>query len=311
MTYTLRPATREDLEPMMAIGHEGIRPYVEALGEWSQDEQERGFREHFVPESVSIVQVVGRDAGYVQVEEHADHRFLAGLYLRSEARGQGTGTALVLDLIRRTRSDARPLRLRVLRANPAQHLYERLGFRRTGATATHIHMEMDPITIARADLTSDEGRALIGALNAELGALYSEPGANHFALDPEEVSAGRGVFFVAYRDGSPVGCGALRRLDAGTAELKRMYVAPLARGSGLGRRLVDALEAEARALGVRRLVLETGVRQAAALALYRATGFEPIPLYGEYRLSPDTSVCLGKDVPLRRGSAGDPRGSDP
>jgi GNAT superfamily N-acetyltransferase len=85
-------------------------------------------------------------------------------------------------------------------------------------------------------------------------------------------------------------------LDAETAELKRMYVAPTVRGRGLGRRLVAALEAEARALGVRRLVLETGVRQAAALALYRATGFRPIPLYGEYRLSPETSVCLGKGL---------------
>jgi hypothetical protein len=57
-----------------------------------------------------------------------------------------------------------------------------------------------------------------------------------------------------------------------------------------------ALEAEARTLGVRRLVLETGVRQAAALALYQATGFHQIPLFGEYCLSPETSVCLGKDL---------------
>jgi GNAT superfamily N-acetyltransferase len=152
------------------------------------------------------------------------------------------------------------------------------------------------ITIARADLTGDTSRALIGALNDELDALYPEPGANHFQLDPEEVIGGRGAFLVVYRDGAPVGCGALRRLDAETAELKRMYVAPAARGTGLGRRLLDALEAEARALGVRRLVLETGTRQTAALALYRATGFRPIPLYGEYLLSPDTSVCLGKEL---------------
>lgn len=57
-----------------------------------------------------------------------------------------------------------------------------------------------------------------------------------------------------------------------------------------------ALEAEARELGVRRLVLETGVRQEAALALYRATGFHAIPLFGEYCLSPETSVCLGKEL---------------
>jgi putative acetyltransferase len=157
-------------------------------------------------------------------------------------------------------------------------------------------MASEAITINRADLTAEVSRALIESLNAELSALYSEPGANHFALDPEQVADGRGTFLVVYLEGTPVGCGALRLLDAETAELKRMYVSPAVRGIGVGRRLVAALEAEARALGVRRLVLETGVRQTAALALYRATGFHPIPLYGEYCLSPETSVCLGKDL---------------
>jgi len=152
------------------------------------------------------------------------------------------------------------------------------------------------ITIARAELNDEASLALIGALNAELSGAYSEPGANHFQLDAEEVAEGRGAFLVAYRDGVPVGCGALRLLDEETAELKRMYVSPEARGTGVGRRLVAALEAEARRLGVRRLVLETGIRQVAALALYRATGFHRIPLYGEYRLSPQTSVCLGKEL---------------
>ena len=152
------------------------------------------------------------------------------------------------------------------------------------------------ITITRAELSAEVSRALIASLNAELTGVYPEPGANHFHLDPDEVARGRGSFFVVYRDGVPVGCGAVRLLDRDTAELKRMYVSPVARGQGLGRRLVAALEAEARALGVRRLVLETGIRQVAALALYRATGFEPIPLFGEYCLSPETSVCLGKDL---------------
>jgi putative acetyltransferase len=158
-------------------------------------------------------------------------------------------------------------------------------------------MTTDTITIERAALTDDVSRALITELNAELSGMYPEPGANHFGLDPDEVAPGRGAFLVVRLHGTPVGCGALRRLDAQTGELKRMYVAPSARGTGLGRRLVAALEAEARALGLRRLVLETGTRQHAAIALYRATGFEPIPLYGEYLRSPDTSVCLGKELP--------------
>jgi putative acetyltransferase len=162
-------------------------------------------------------------------------------------------------------------------------------------------MTTDTITIARAALTDERSRALILALNTELRAAYPEPGANHFRVEPADVEGGRGAFLVVSRGGTPIGCGAVRLLDEETAELKRMYVAPSARGTGLGRRLVEALEAEARALGARRIVLETGVRQAAALALYQATGFHPIPLYGEYCLSPDTSICLGKDLsePLR------------
>ncbi|WP_420125925.1 GNAT family N-acetyltransferase [Longimicrobium sp.] len=153
------------------------------------------------------------------------------------------------------------------------------------------------ITITGAALTDDVSRTLIQELNAELSGMYPEPGANHFGLHPDEVQPGRGAFLVVHRDGTPLGCGALRRLDDETGELKRMYVAPAARGLGLGRRLVDALEAEARALGLRRLVLETGTRQEAAIALYRATGFDIIPLYGEYLNSPETSVCMGKEIP--------------
>lgn len=157
-------------------------------------------------------------------------------------------------------------------------------------------MTADSITFARAAPTDAASVSLITALNAELSGAYSEAGANHFRLDPDEVADGRGAFFVARCAGEPVGCGAVRLLDAETAELKRMYVAPSTRGSGVGRRLLAALEQEARALGARRLVLETGIRQAAALALYRAAGFAPIPLYGEYLLSPATSVCLGKTL---------------
>jgi putative acetyltransferase len=151
-------------------------------------------------------------------------------------------------------------------------------------------------TIQRADLLAESSRALIAALDAELAALYSEPGANHFSLNADEVAPGRGTFLVVTRAGQPVACGALRLIDAETGELKRMYVAPGLRGAGIGRRLVAAIEAEARALGARRLVLETGTKQLAALALYERTGFRPIPLYGEYCLSPDTSVCLGKTL---------------
>jgi putative acetyltransferase len=168
-------------------------------------------------------------------------------------------------------------------------------------------MSPESITITRAGLTDDASRDLIQELNAELSGAYPQPGANHFSLDADEVAPGRGAFLIVRREGVPVGCGALRLIDDDTGELKRMYVSPTVRGTGLGRRLVAALEAEARALGVRRLVLETGTRQDAALALYRATGFHPIPLFGEYLRSPETSICLGKELAAGDAAAADRR----
>ena len=152
------------------------------------------------------------------------------------------------------------------------------------------------IEIRRAALASSDAARLIAALNAELKATFPEPGATHFSLTGAQVGAGDGAFVVAYLDDVAVGCGAVRRLDAVTAELKRMYVDPSVRGRGIGRALVEALECEARLLGVTRVVLETGTRLAPAIKLYQAMGYARIPLFGEYLSSPDTSLCFGKSL---------------
>jgi putative acetyltransferase len=148
--------------------------------------------------------------------------------------------------------------------------------------------------LRRCALASSDAAQLIAALNAELTATFPERGATHFSLSDAQVDAGEGAFFVAYLDGVAVGCGAVRRLDPSTAELKRMYVTPSVRGRGIGRALVEALEGEAQSLGVTRIVLETGTRLAPAIRLYEAMGYVRIPLFGEYLSSPDTSLCFGK-----------------
>ena len=109
------------------------------------------------------------------------------------------------------------------------------------------------------------------------------------------MAEGQGAFLVAWRGGKPVGCGAVRRVGERSGELKRMYVVPEERGRGIGRALLAALEAEARALGLTCLLLETGVRQAEAMALYRGAGFSDIAPFGEYAHSP-LSVCLTKSL---------------
>lgn len=151
------------------------------------------------------------------------------------------------------------------------------------------------VTIQRFDILSPTARTLIEALNAELSSRYPEDGATHFRLDADEVAEGQGAFLVASRAEKLVGCGAVRRLEAQTGEIKRMYVSPEERGNGVGRALLAALEAEARALGIARLLLETGVRNPEAIALYERAGFSHIAPFGEYVDSP-LSVCMGKDL---------------
>jgi GNAT superfamily N-acetyltransferase len=151
------------------------------------------------------------------------------------------------------------------------------------------------LTIQRFDILAPEARTLIDALNAELSSRYPEPGANHFRLDPDEVAEGRGAFVIASRTGVAIGCGAIRTIEDRTGEIKRMYVSPEERGRRVGRALLAALEAEARALGMARLVLETGERQPEAIALYEREGFSRVEPFGEYVHSP-LSVCMAKDL---------------
>jgi putative acetyltransferase len=152
------------------------------------------------------------------------------------------------------------------------------------------------IDIRRSALDAPDAVRLIASLNAELKALFPEAGATHFSLGREQVAASEGAFVIAYLDHTAVGCGAVRRIESTTGELKRMYVDPVVRGRGIGRALVEALEREARQLGMTTVVLETGPRLPAAISLNETMGYVRIPLFGEYLLSPETSLCFGKSL---------------
>jgi GNAT superfamily N-acetyltransferase len=103
-----------------------------------------------------------------------------------------------------------------------------------------------------------------------------------------------GIFLVLRDDaGRAIGCGGIARFDDRRGEVKRMYVVPEARGRGLGRRLLEELEAQARALGYTGVVLETGDRQPEALGLYESAGFARIPCYPPYD-SRALSLCFEK-----------------
>ena len=154
----------------------------------------------------------------------------------------------------------------------------------------------EEIELRRESLSSAGAMELIPLLNAEMLKLYPEVGTpTHFRLDADEVADGRGAFLVAYSVKDSLGCGAIRRLDVDTAEIKRMYVKPSVRRMGLARRLLRALEEEARVLRVREIVLETGTLQPEAIALYSSSGYSKIKAFGEYAEHP-MSVFMGKSL---------------
>jgi GNAT superfamily N-acetyltransferase len=134
---------------------------------------------------------------------------------------------------------------------------------------------------------------MIEQLNHELITTEPEGGTCHITLDHEDVSDGNGAFFVAYRDGLPLACGAYRRIAPGIAEVKRMWADPTARGSGLGATVLRTIEAAARDEGYHELRLETGLHLEAAVSLYRAFGFTQCEPWGDYIDSP-MSYCMSK-----------------
>ncbi len=139
-----------------------------------------------------------------------------------------------------------------------------------------------------------DSRALREELGTDLMARYAgdaEPGVKPSAWDVA-------VFLVARDEaGRAVGCGALRALDDGVAEIKRMYVRPHARGAGVARLLLAALEDQARARRLNVIRLETGIRQPEAMALYAGAGYREIEGFGDYAGHPASRCFERRFVP--------------
>jgi len=100
---------------------------------------------------------------------------------------------------------------------------------------------------------------------------------------------------VAYEDGRPVGCGAIKEYAPNTMEIKRMYTSPESRGEGIATQVLTELEKWATELSFEKCVLETGKRQPEAIGLYKKNGYKLIPNYGQYA-EIENSLCFEKDI---------------
>ena len=156
---------------------------------------------------------------------------------------------------------------------------------------------MDVHVIA-ADPHGADAQRLLAELTAEITELYADlgyDGTGGFAL--ADVDVPRAVLVVAYANGNPVGCGALRPYQTDIAEVKRMYTVPAWRGRGVAAAVLAELERQARTFGYPIMRLETGDRQPGAIRLYERSGYRHIPTFGPYVAWSD-SVCFEKPLAL-------------
>jgi len=147
---------------------------------------------------------------------------------------------------------------------------------------------LSDIRIEQATGPTDTVRLLIGELDAEL--LQHYPPEQRHGLKLDALFQPHIRFFTARLDGQPAGCGGIA-LFADFAELKRMYVRPVARGRGVADAILERLIGEAVDVGLRTVRLETGTEQAAAIRFYRRAGFEPCASFEPYSAMPPHKIA--------------------
>ncbi|GHH07899.1 GNAT family N-acetyltransferase [Streptomyces lanatus] len=154
--------------------------------------------------------------------------------------------------------------------------------------------------IRRVSFDHPDAVKLNDQVQAEYAVRYGDDG-DATPLATADFEPPNGLYLIAYDElGVPVASGGWRAQDDngegnqdGDAELKRMYVVDAMRGRGLARRVLAALEEDARAAGRVRMVLETGANQPEAVALYTSSGYEPCGKFGYYRFH-ELSLCYAK-----------------
>ena len=148
------------------------------------------------------------------------------------------------------------------------------------------------ITTIRTDASHADFIALVKALDADLA---NRDGRDHSFYDQFNKIDTIKYAVVAYENGKPVSCGAIKEYTPGSMEVKRMYTLPEHRGKGTAAVVLKELELWAKELGYKTCVLETGKRQPEAIRLYEKNGYTYIPNYGQYS-GVDNSVCFEKQL---------------
>jgi putative acetyltransferase len=158
----------------------------------------------------------------------------------------------------------------------------------------------EKVDIRPEDPRQPDVQALLSQSDDYFRALY--PAESNHLVSADVLATQRAAFLAARRDGELLGSIALLTIAPGHAEMKRMFVRPEVRRIGLGRRLLNALEEVACDRGIARISLETGIEQSEAIGLYRSSGYQDCPPFGDYKADP-LSLFMTKSLPSRRASS--------
>jgi ribosomal protein S18 acetylase RimI-like enzyme len=137
----LRDVKPDDYDFLYNLHREALMRYIDLTWGWEEEWQARYFRERFNPEDRKIIQLHEEDIGCISVQDQVDALFIAYIAILPVYQQQGVGTYLIKNVIQEAGRRNIPVRLHTLKVNPVWEWYERLGFRRTGSTGTHILME--------------------------------------------------------------------------------------------------------------------------------------------------------------------------
>ena len=314
-SLVIRQAQKSDIA---ALSELAIKTYTEAFGHtFSEADLAAHLKKRLSPgcfsrmldeDVVLLAEVEGRLVGYAQFgatdlacTQDKDQE-LRRLYVDAAFQNQGYCAALMEAALNHPRlQGAENIYLDVWEHNHgAQRFYRRFGFEVVGTRTFEVESgvptsldlimarrsskerkqcPMSPI-ITRERPDTVDAVNLIAELEAHLTPFYPPESCHGYSV--EKLIAENVAFFLIRVDDTPAGCGGVQLFGTEYAEVKRMYVRPQFRGSGLGKLMLDHLAEYARSQGVRLLRLETGIHQREAIGLYDRMGFERIPPFGTY-----------------------------